>query len=236
MENKILEAYNAGKRIQRKGWTKEWIKKYNETSLIDELGIIEKITESFVWNFGAFPELWQIWHEDVEPETPKNPILEAYNAGKRISRKDWQGTIWIKKHSDTESIDGSYNINPYTWSFRERPEEWEIWHEDAEPETPKNPILEAYEAGIRIRMKKWDAGEWIQKQNDDFLINNKDVIYNKRYFIDREQFKTENWELYKENEAPHQPEEPQTEIQKAIKLLIENNYEVYFITKTQIVL
>jgi hypothetical protein len=97
-----------------------------------------------------------------------NKILEAYNAGKRVSRKDWQGTIWIKKHSDTESIDGSYNINPYPWSFRERPEEWEIWHEDVEPEET--------------------------------------------------------------------PEEPQTEIQKAIKLLIENNYEVYFITKTQIVL
>jgi hypothetical protein len=97
----------------------------------------------------------------------ENKILEAYNAGKRISRKDWQGTIWIKKLSDTESIDSGGMINTYPWSFLERPKEWQIWHEDVEPE-----------------------------------------------------------------ETP----EPQTEIQKAIKLLIENNYEVYFITKTQIVL
>jgi hypothetical protein len=97
----------------------------------------------------------------------ENKILEAYNAGKRIRRKDWGAGKWIKKHSFKDSIDEKGTKRVDIWSFDTYPENWEIWHEDIEPE-----------------------------------------------------------------ETP----EPQTEIQKAIKLLIENNYEVYFITKTQIVL
>ena len=40
--NEILEAYNAGKRIRRKGWGDDfWIKKHSETHTIDEKGAIE---------------------------------------------------------------------------------------------------------------------------------------------------------------------------------------------------
>jgi hypothetical protein len=96
-----------------------------------------------------------------------------------------------------------------------------------------NPILEAYEQGKKIKHKKWDKDEWIKKQTENHFICDKvEVHLSKGLSL---YTNPEDWEIWYEDIEPHQPE-PQTEIQKAIKLLIENNYEVYFITKTQIVL
>lgn len=98
-----------------------------------------------------------------------------------------------------------------------------------------NHILEAYNAGKRIRRKTWDTIHWIKKHSDILSVTT-DSWFNKKSFWN---FDTnpEEWEIWHEDIEPEEtPEEPQTEIQKAIKLLIENNYEVYFITKTQIVL
>ena len=95
----------------------------------------------------------------------------------------------------------------------------------------ENHILEAYNAGKRIRLKTWDTVHWLKKHSDILSVTT-DSWFNKKSFWN---FDTnpEKWEIWNED---IEPEEPQTEIQKAIKLLIENNYEVYFITKTQIVL
>ena len=78
----------------------------------------------------------------------KNDILKAYNKGYRIRKKDWEISEWIKKHSNTKSIN-CYNIyHPVgVWNLHARPEYWEILPDAIEPETPKNPILEAYEQG-----------------------------------------------------------------------------------------
>ena len=97
-----------------------------------------------------------------------------------------------------------------------------------------NKILEAYEQGKRIRRKTWDTVHWLKKHSDILSVTT-DSWFNKKTFWN---FDTnpEEWEIWYEDIEPETPEEPQTEIQKAIKLLIENNYEVYFITKTQIVL
>jgi len=148
MRNDILEAYNKGLRIRKKDWgISEWIKKHSNTKSINSYNSKHPVG---VWAFHSSPEYWEIFHEDVKSETQTNAIVEAYEQGKRISRKDWQGTIWIKKHSDTESIDGSYNINPYPWSFRERPEEWEIWHEDVDPEETTEPQTDAIQQAIDL--------------------------------------------------------------------------------------
>ena len=67
-----------------------------------------------------------------------NEILKAYEAGKRIRRKGWKD-FWIKKHSETYSIDeGGEKELSSNWSFHDKPEQWEIYHEDINdnPETP----------------------------------------------------------------------------------------------------
>jgi hypothetical protein len=97
----------------------------------------------------------------------------------------------------------------------------------------ENKILEAYNAGKRISRKDWNNGEWIKKQTANLYICDKvEVHLSKGLSL---YTNPEEWEIWPEDVEPETPE-PQTEIQKAIKLLIENNYEVYHITKTQIVL
>jgi hypothetical protein len=162
-----------------------------------------------------------------------NHIVEAYEQGKRIKLKGWT-TSWIKKHDYRHSIDDRGGKGVNDWSFDIYPKEWEIHPEDIEPETPKNPIVEAYNAGKRIRRKDWTSNEWIKKHSEDYSICDLN-IFGKNWNFDTY---PENWEILPDAIEPEdvELEEPQTEIQKAIKLLIENNYEVYFITKTQIVL
>jgi hypothetical protein len=73
-----------------------------------------------------------------------NKILEAYNAGKRVKRISWTRTEWIKKHSDTDSINDEGIIRNNDYSFDKSPEIWEILPEDIEPETETPPQTESY--------------------------------------------------------------------------------------------
>jgi hypothetical protein len=91
----------------------------------------------------------------------------------------------------------------------------------------ENKVLEAFKAGKKIKHKSWVNDEWIMK-----IAHNQTMS---QYSIHRAEEPIENYPELFEIVEEHKPEELQTEIQKAIKLLIENNYEVYFITKTQIV-
>jgi len=168
----------------------------------------------------------------------ENHILEAYNKGLRIRKKDWGMSEWIKKHSNTKSINSENGYHPVgVWAFHSSPEYWEIFHEDVEPQTPKNPILEAYNAGKRVKRISWTTS-WIKKHSETELINEKGHIEN-FHIWESILNKHEHWEIHPDDTEPEtttQPETKEEQIQKAIKLLIENNYEVYFITKTQIVL
>jgi hypothetical protein len=76
MGNNILEAYEQGKRIRRKGWERYWIKKNNETSSIDESGNIQPINKSFKWSFYDKPEQWEIHPEDIATLTETQKAIE----------------------------------------------------------------------------------------------------------------------------------------------------------------
>ena len=226
MENKILEAYNAGKRVKHKMWAKNtWVKKLDEQNSIDEDG--DTLDNDF--SFDTSPEIWEIHPEDVEPETPQNHIVEAFEAGKKIKHIKWANDEWIMKIGDNRTM-SQYSESKPQEALNKYPELWEIVEE---PETPQNPIVEAYNAGEKIRNKKWYKHEWIKKINEIEGASENGKIFNaiKWSFYTSPDF----WEIYTEDIEPEAPE-LQTEIQKAIKLLIENNYEVYFITKTKIVL
>jgi hypothetical protein len=58
-----------------------------------------------------------------------NPIREAYDAYKPIRAKDWRKGDWIKKHTETESIDESGKTWTCSFSFDKHPEKWEIYTE-----------------------------------------------------------------------------------------------------------
>ena len=58
-----------------------------------------------------------------------NHIEQAYQQGLKVKKERW-GTFWIKKYSDTQSIDEIGRIYEDGWSFKTNPEDWEIWHED----------------------------------------------------------------------------------------------------------
>ena len=93
-----------------------------------------------------------------------------------------------------------------------------------------NKIEQALNEGKRIQHNTWTT-YWIKKHSDNLIEDkNGDTCHISHWTYN----KTPNeWRILPND---IEPEEPQTEIQKAIKLLIENNYEVYHITKTQIVL
>jgi hypothetical protein len=77
MRNDILEAYNKGLRIRNKKWgMSEWIKKYSNTKSINSYNLYHPVG---VWAFHAIPKYWEIFHEDVEPETPE-PQTEIQQA------------------------------------------------------------------------------------------------------------------------------------------------------------
>ena len=160
-----------------------------------------------------------------------NPILEAFEAGKRIRRKEWGAEEWCK----------SLGHNTITYNFQRKESitkemiiaycnDFEILPDAIEPEEPKNPIVEAYKQGKRIREKNWEVNKWIKTYNDSFAIYNDKTCGLKDSFT----FWThpEQWEIWYED---IEPEEPQPDaIQQAINLLKANGYEIYKIIKTKL--
>ena len=59
-----------------------------------------------------------------------NKIQKAYEKGLRVREEGWYKTFWIKKYSNTQSIDEIGCIYKNGWSFGTDPDYWEIWHED----------------------------------------------------------------------------------------------------------
>jgi len=63
-----------------------------------------------------------------------NKIRQAYEQGLRIYNIHWSNDgDWIKKFSETESIDEDgkiYKNDNIDFYFDERPEDWEIYYED----------------------------------------------------------------------------------------------------------
>ena len=75
-----------------------------------------------------------------------NHIEQAYQQGLKVKKERW-GAFWIKKYSETESIDEIGRIYKYGWSFETKPEEWEIFNEQnldikAQIQTHLNQIQE----------------------------------------------------------------------------------------------
>jgi hypothetical protein len=66
-------------------------------------------------------------------------IRQAYEQGLRIREECWYKTFWIKKHSDTHSIDEMGNLLSSDWDFDTKPEDWEIFHEDEPQHKPTEP-------------------------------------------------------------------------------------------------
>jgi len=67
-----------------------------------------------------------------------NKIQQAYEKGVMVRRSHWAKKSWVKKHSDTESIDEMGKIWNNDWNFIKYPEYWEIWHEDQ----PKQTVIQ----------------------------------------------------------------------------------------------
>ena len=63
-----------------------------------------------------------------------NKIRQAYEQGLRIYNIHWSDDgDWIKKFSETESIDKYdkiYKNEDIDFNFDTNPQNWEIWHED----------------------------------------------------------------------------------------------------------
>jgi len=76
MRNDILEAYNKGLKIRKKDWKTSWVKKINETSSIDESGIIYTNKKAVEWSFYHKPENWEILPDAFEPEEPQTDAIE----------------------------------------------------------------------------------------------------------------------------------------------------------------
>jgi hypothetical protein len=93
----------------------------------------------------------------------------------------------------------------------------------------KNHILEAYNAGKRIKHEIW-TNSWIKKHSENETIDDNDVIKPYSYW----KFFNEKLDEWRVHPDDIEPEETQTEIQKAIDLLKANGYEIYQFTKTKL--
>lgn len=71
-----------------------------------------------------------------------NKIRQAYEQGLRIREEGWYKTFWIKKHTDTHSIDEMGKLLISDWDLDTKPEEWEIWHEDEPQHKPTETLPE----------------------------------------------------------------------------------------------
>lgn len=72
-----------------------------------------------------------------EDKPSPNPIREAYDAFKPIRVKNWKKDLWIKKHSEAQSISENctiYNNCNIIFDFDENPQYWELY---TEPEADK---------------------------------------------------------------------------------------------------
>ena len=128
--NEIEKAYHNYEPIRYILWKKGWrIKKHSDTESIDANGRIFNNT-CFVFNFDTNPEKWELYTEP-EKHAP-NPIEQAFERGEKIRQKNWLKSCWIKKHSETETIDERGNICYNDWSFVKHPNKWEIYTEPAE--------------------------------------------------------------------------------------------------------
>ena len=80
-----------------------------------------------------------------------NKIQQAYEQGLRVREKGWNQKEWIKKHSETRSIDESGHFWLIDWSFETKPEEWEIWHEDLPKFNQTDTIVQAVQSDLQAR-------------------------------------------------------------------------------------
>jgi len=140
-----------------------------------------------------------------EPQPAPNPIAEAYERWEKINKKTWEKGLWIKKHSNNESMqeDGCVVFSSY-FNFNEYPELWELYTEPAKQPEP-NPIAEAYERGEKIRLKDWRKSSYIKKQSKKQFIDERgSTLYHHNILG----FDThpEKWELYTESEQVAKPE------------------------------
>jgi len=140
-----------------------------------------------------------------EPQPAPNPIAEAYERWEKINKKTWEKGLWIKKHSNNESMqeDGCVVFSSY-FNFNEYPELWELYTEPAKQPEP-NPIAEAYERGEKIRLKDWRKSSYIKKQSKKQFIDERgSTLYHHNILG----FDThpEKWELY--TEPAEQPAKP----------------------------
>jgi len=146
-----------------------------------------------------------------EPQPAPNPIAEAYERWEKINKKTWEKGLWIKKHSNNESMqeDGCVVFSSY-FNFNEYPELWELYTEPAKQPEP-NPIAEAYERGEKIRLKDWRKSSYIKKQSKKQFIDERgSTLYHHNILG----FDThpEKWELYTEPEQPVETEKPSSQV------------------------
>ena len=59
-----------------------------------------------------------------------NKIQQAYEQGLRVRCSYWIKKCWIKKHSETGTIDEVGCISDINWNFKTNQNNWEIYHED----------------------------------------------------------------------------------------------------------
>ena len=80
-----------------------------------------------------------------------NKIQKAYEQGFRVRKKEWDKKEWVKKYSETVSIDESENIWGDSWSFVKFPEKWEIWHED---QLQTDTIVQSVQSDLQARSER----------------------------------------------------------------------------------
>ena len=87
-----------------------------------------------------------------------------------------------------------------------------------------NPIVEAFNAGKRIRKKGWAIWHYVEKFNENCQMQFENYSFWKS---------PEIWEIFPDAFEPETPRFIDS-IQQAIELLKENGYEIYQITKTKL--
>ena len=79
-----------------------------------------------------------------------NKIQQAYEQGLRVRRSHWTKKSWIKKHSETQSIDESGFFLENDWEFVRNLSKWEIWHEDL----PQDTIVQSVQSDLQARSER----------------------------------------------------------------------------------
>lgn len=116
---------------------------------------------------------------DVQPQPAHNPIAEAYERGEKIRKKNWGKGLWIKKHSNNESMqeNGRVVFSSY-FNFNEYPEKWGIYTEPTEQ--PAKPFdRERFE---RIYLAVVAGGQHI----DDLMTTENTIKLLDAYYAEKE--------------------------------------------------